>query len=90
MKDNKAVKIAGKVANGLIDILPGGSTARIGIKRLLNKKLDRNNDGKVTLADFKPWELVGVIAGLIILSILASKGVIDIQILKDVAEVLGL
>lgn len=88
-KNTKVGKALGKVFNGAVDVLPLGSTVKGIIATIVNKKFDRNQDGRVTVDDFKPVELIGAFVALIILSILASKGVIDVEILKEISGVLG-
>lgn len=88
-KDTKFGKILSSVAKGAIDILPGGSTIKDIAKNIAIKKFDRDGDGKLSLNDFKPAELVGLLGGLTLLAILASKGIIDVEILKQIAEILG-
>ena len=89
-KDTKFGKIAGKILNGAVDILPGGTTVKSIVTDIANKNLDRNNDGKVTIQDFKPLELAGLFGGLALLAVMASKGIIDVEILKQIAEIFGL
>lgn len=85
LKDTKFGKILGGVVKGALDVIPGSST----VGKIISN-LDRNKDGKITLADFKPAELAGLFGGLAVLAVLASKGIIDIEILKQIAQIFGL
>ena len=89
LKDTKFGKVAGKILHGAADLIPGGGTVGNIVKDLVNKKFDRNQDGKITIHDFKPIELATIFGGLTLLSYLVSQGVIDIKVLETVAGIFG-
>lgn len=93
LKDRKVFKVIGQLLDGFIDTVPLGTTIKNvvtgGVKKGVVQMFDRNNDGKTTFADFKPVEIIGGLLGLVVLSVLVTKGVIDIQVLKYIAEIFG-
>ena len=74
-----------------IGILAGGKSGLIGdLGKVMLENFDRNGDGKLTWDDFKPIEIAGGFLALAVLAVLASKGIIDIEILKQIAGLFGL
>ena len=89
-KERKGLRILKKILKGVADLFPMGTTVFSILEDVAMKKLDRNNNGKIEMEDFKPLEIVGIFGGLTVLSILVSKGVIEMQILIDIVRLFGL
>lgn len=80
------------ILKGVADLFPGGRTLFGLAQGLLSKgfkSLDRNKDGRITLDDFKPAELIGLVAGGIIMAFLIDKDLITKETIEFIFRLFG-